>query len=126
MPSTEDVRQAMRRVNQIFDEEVCQRKNFDALTQVYTRDASILPPGGDLISGLDNIKQFWADACRNLKVTYCRLKPFETEVLGDMAHEVARGEVGTESGPVPIKYIVLWKKDGGEWKWHRDIWNLNS
>jgi len=22
-----------------------------------------------------------------------------------------------------IKYIVVWKHEGGEWKLHRDIWN---
>ena len=49
----DDTLAAMREVNRIFDEEVCQRKNFDALSKVYTEDASILPPGGDIISGLE-------------------------------------------------------------------------
>jgi hypothetical protein len=21
------------------------------------------------------------------------------------------------------KYIVIWKRENGAWKWHRDIWN---
>ena len=24
------------------------------------------------------------------------------------------------------KYIVVWKNDGGTWKLHRDIWNMDS
>jgi ketosteroid isomerase-like protein len=117
---------AMREVNRTFDEEVCGKKNFDALSRVYTQDASILPPGADVITGLENIRQFWKSACEGLRITHCRLQPFEVEVLGEVGYEVARGEVGTESGPVPIKYIVVWKKDGGQWKWHRDIWNMNG
>ncbi|MGK7866930.1 YybH family protein [Falsiroseomonas sp. E2-1-a20] len=126
MHHDEDALAAMREVNRIFDEEVCGKKNFDALARVYTQDASILPPGGDIISGLEGIRAFWKSAAESLRITHCRLQPFEVEVHGDCAHEVARGEVGTESGAVPIKYIVIWKKDGGHWKWHRDIWNMNG
>lgn len=124
--SADDTLARMGEVNRIFEEEVCQRRNFDALAKVYTDDASILPAGGDPINGLENIKRFWADACKSLKITSCRLDPFEVEVLGDTAYEVARGEVGTEDGAVAIKYVVVWKRRGGQWKWHRDIWNMNA
>jgi ketosteroid isomerase-like protein len=117
---------AMREVNRIFEEDVCQKKNFDALAQVYTQDAAILPPGGDIITGLEKIKQFWFAASESLKITSARLNPHEVQVAGDFAYEVARGEVGTENGPVPIKYIVIWKMEDGTWKWHRDIWNMNG
>lgn len=117
---------AMREVNRIFEEDICQRKNFDALAQVYTQDAAILPPGGDIITGLEPIKQFWSAASESLKITSARLNAHEVEVVGEIAYEIARGEVGTESGPVPIKYIVIWKMEGGQWKWHRDIWNMNG
>jgi ketosteroid isomerase-like protein len=126
MRDDRDASTAMREVNRIFGEEVCGKKNFEALAEIYTQDATILPPGGEIISGLDNIRNFWKAACESLRITHCRLEPFEVEVHGEFAHEVARGEVGTESGAVPIKYIVIWKKDGGQWKWHRDIWNTNG
>jgi ketosteroid isomerase-like protein len=123
---TDDALAEMREVNRTFGEDVCGRKDFDALARVYTRDAEILPPGNEIISGLENIKQFWAGACESLAITHCRLMPYEVEVAGDFAHEVARGEVVTENGAVPIKYIVLWKREDGRWKWHRDIWNMNG
>jgi ketosteroid isomerase-like protein len=126
MQSNEAALAAMREVNRIFDEEVCQKKNFGALDRVYTRDADILPPGGEVISGLPAIKAFWEGACRDLKITYCRLDPYDVVVTGDTAYEAARGEVGTESGAVPIKYVVIWRNDSGGWKWHRDIWNMTS
>jgi len=121
-----DVRAAMREVNRIFEEEVCAGGRFAALERVYTRDAIILPPGQQSVSGIEGIIGFWADTCRSLKVRSCSLRPYEVAVAGDTAYEVANGEVGTENGPVPLKYVVIWKKEGGSWKWHRDIWNLNS
>ena len=57
----------------------------------------------------------------SVKVSYGAI-----EAVRDVSLEVPNGEVGTESGPVPLKYVVIWKKEGGSWKWHRDIWNLNS
>jgi ketosteroid isomerase-like protein len=115
----------MREVNRIFDEEVIGRGDFAALDRIYTRDAKILPPGGEVIEGLGAIRDFWQAAARDLGATYCRLNPFEVELHGDTAHEVARGEVGTAKGAVPIKYIVVWKRQDGAWRWHRDIWNLS-
>ncbi|MBV1797895.1 DUF4440 domain-containing protein [Siccirubricoccus sp. G192] len=116
----------MREVNRIFDEVVIQQGDFAALDRVYTSDAIILPPGGEIVSGRDSIRRFWQQAARELGATSCRLNPFEVEVVGDMAYEVARGEVGTANGAIPIKYIVLWKREGGAWKWHRDIWNASA
>lgn len=24
-----------------------------------------------------------------------------------------------------MKYVVFWKQEDGQWKWHVDIWNMN-
>jgi ketosteroid isomerase-like protein len=46
------------------------------------------------------------------------------ESSGDLAYEtgtvrlVARDGKQTEG-----RYVVVWKRDGGRWKLHRDIWN---
>jgi len=31
------------------------------------------------------------------------------------------GAMGVTDG----KYVVIWKRDGGQWKIHRDIWNTS-
>ncbi len=114
---------AMREVNRLFMEEVVGRGDFAALDRIYTRDARILPPGGEMVEGIENIRAFWRQAAKDLGVTSVRLDPFEVEAAGDFAFEVARGEVGTTKGAMPIKYIVVWKRQDGNWRWHRDIWN---
>jgi ketosteroid isomerase-like protein len=60
---------AMREVNRTFEEEVVGRGGFAALDRVYTRDARVLPPGGEMVEGLDAIRAFWTQAAKDLGVT---------------------------------------------------------
>ncbi|PHK96171.1 hypothetical protein CR162_04880 [Pseudoroseomonas rhizosphaerae] len=124
--SDEATRRAMDAVNRVFEEQVVGQGRFEALAEVYTRDALILPPGGEVVRGLEAIRGFWQQAAQALGVTACRLRPFETTMLGEMACEVAQGEIVAGSGTIPIKYVVLWKREDGAWKWHRDIWNASA
>ncbi|MFC7608675.1 YybH family protein [Teichococcus aestuarii] len=91
----------MDEVNRIFEEQVVGQGRFEALDQVYTRDALILPPGGEAVQGLEAIRAFWQQAARSLGVTACRLRPFETTILGEMACEVARGRSSPAAPPSP-------------------------
>ena len=47
---------------------------------------------------------------------------------GDRAAEVGRGDIFTAPGkpPITVKYVVLWKQEGGAWKWDVDCWNLDA
>jgi ketosteroid isomerase-like protein len=49
----------------------------------------------------------------------------EVEQHGDTAFEVSSATLHTADGQAAdeIKYVVVWKREGGEWKLHRDIWN---
>jgi hypothetical protein len=38
--------------------------------------------------------------------------------VGKYTLSVAGGQV-VDRG----KYVVIWKQEGDEWQWHRDIWN---
>jgi ketosteroid isomerase-like protein len=48
--------------------------------------------------------------------------------LGDTAQEVGNWVIKAPDGSIAErgKYIVLWKKEGGSWKLHRDIWNSDK
>ena len=52
-----------------------------------------------------------------------------TEVAsqGNLAYEVGTYEMKTKDGKVADrgKYCVVWKKVGGKWLLHRDIWTTN-
>ena len=89
----------------------------------YTDDAQLLPPNADLVTGkqeIQNAMQGFIDS----GVTSLNLESTEIEGIGNKAYEVGKytlivGEQVVDNG----KYIVIWKKDGEQWKLHRDIFN---
>ena len=66
---------------------------MDALDRVYTPDAHILPPGADIIQGLDAIKSFWRQTITNLDVRDASLTTVSTESAGDTVVEIGRAEL---------------------------------
>jgi ketosteroid isomerase-like protein len=123
---TEAIRAAMAETNQLFDNEVVAKRNFAALDQIYTRDARILPPGMEMISGRDAIKQFWPAAIEAMGVVSSKLSSVEVEAAGDSVVEIGSVTINTGSGSASGKFIVYWRQEDGRWKWHYDIWNLNA
>jgi len=116
--------QGFRDTNRIFEEEVVGKGDFGALAQVYTANASILPPGAEMITGIDSIEKFWMQAAVALGVTSLPLHSLSIEVLGDTAYEIGRADINrAQANPLIVKYVVIWKQEGGSWKWHVDIWN---
>ena len=120
------VSQDIQKTNRIFEQEVAAKRNIDALDQVYTMDARILPPGADMISGRQNIKNFGRNAIDSMGVKAVKLQTVEFEPLGDTGFEIGRARLefaAAGSQPVDVKYVVLWKRENGEWKWHVDMWS---
>jgi ketosteroid isomerase-like protein len=121
----------MALVNDLFNTEVVQNRNIAALNDVYTSDARILPPGGPMISGREAIKNFWADWIQSVNPKSAVLISVDMMPSDDGVVEIGRATLTAEppsQAPiqVEVKYVVYWKKEGGRWKWHVDIWNPNS
>jgi ketosteroid isomerase-like protein len=54
--------------------------------------------------------------------------PEEIEVMGSTAYDVGYYEgrtkkVNGEEESWRGKYVIVWKKEGGDWKMYLDIWN---
>lgn len=114
----------MNATNRIFENEVIGKGDFNALDQVYTEQARILPPGAEMISGREQIREFWKAAVAGLGLTSVQLRTVEAEFSGDTAVEIGRATLGTSaSTAVEVKYVVVWKRENETWKWHVDIWN---
>lgn len=94
---------------------------------VYTESAQILPPNFEIMSGKPAIQAFWQGAM-DMGVAEAELETIEFEEHGDTAWEVGKGTLKTKVGHVidVAKYIVIWKREHGVWKWHRDIWNSSQ
>jgi ketosteroid isomerase-like protein len=98
-----------------------------AAREVYTRDARVLPPGAPLVRGRDEIIGFWQAAVQQMDIRKVVLETVELDVHGEHAHEIGRATL-TVGGDqqVVAKYVVIWKREDGEWRWDVDIWNTDA
>ena len=127
MKISEAVRAQFQATNELFNTEVVQKGNLDALDRVYAAGARILPPGAPMIEGLDHIKAFWQKAISSLGLKNAKLTTVEAEATGDSAVEIGRADLTVDGGQtVAMKYVVHWKQEDGAWKWNVDIWNGNE
>lgn len=101
-----------------------------ALADLYTEAAVLLPPGAERIEGRGKIAEFWQGAIDS-GLADPDLEAVEVVESGDLAYEVGKLSItapGEDGEPTPVsgKYIVIWQRgDDGEWRLHRDIWNMS-
>ena len=127
MSLSDSIVKGMRETNELFCSKAVRMRDMTALDHVYTADAQILPPGSDIIQGIAGIKSFWLSAITSLDVKDASLSTVSADSAGDTVVEIGRAELTLAgSQKVPVKYVVHWKRDGGVWKWHTDIWNMNQ
>ncbi len=119
-----EIAEAHRRLEQAFN-----RGDAAAVAALYTEDATLLPPGADILTGRRAAQARWQAAydtgARNLS-----LDPVSVETWGDAAREIGRFTLdvpgqGGETARVEGKYVVVWKRTAEGWRLDTDIWNLN-
>ncbi|TDI61904.1 MAG: DUF4440 domain-containing protein [Alphaproteobacteria bacterium] len=97
------------------------------LDTLYTADAILLPPGGQAVSGAEARVAFWQGVMAS---GLASIDLIEDEVFGMGDTAIDRGQLigyDADGNEIAIgKYLVVWKNEGGTWKLHRDIWNLDS
>jgi uncharacterized protein (TIGR02246 family) len=127
---TDDTRSAIEANNARFMQ-AFEHADAAAITALYTADARLLPPNQPMFAGAAAIKSFW-QGMLSMNIKQPRLETIEiAEQRADIACEVGRysftiplpdGQTVTDVG----KYLVVWKRVGGTWKLHLDIWNTNA
>jgi uncharacterized protein (TIGR02246 family) len=97
------------------------------IAALYTDDAQIMPPGAAAVSGRDNIAAFWQEALSAGGVSVT-LEVVEVVAQGNHATEVGRFSMTDADGNAVDqgKYLVLWRKEQGQWHLARDIWNSDG
>ena len=99
--------------------------DFDGVASLYTNDAVAFPPGSAMVKGRAAIGAMWKGMAE--QVSDPKITTLDVKRLGPAA---AR-EIGTFSlktkGPTPKevtgKYVVIWQRNGRDWKLSSDIWN---
>lgn len=123
--NSNDIRSEIEQANQKFMDTF---RSGDAagMAALYTENGMVLPPNDSFIEGREHIQRFWQGVMdKGVKSVELRIR--EVEQLGDTAYEVSRATLALENGQVidQSKYVVVWKRQNGEWKLHRDIFNSN-
>lgn len=99
-----------------------------AVAAMYTKDAYVLPAGGEMVQGRAAIEALWKkdmEQLADVKCTTIDVKPLGASA----AREIGTCTFKTKSQPAQdgdLKYAVLWQKEGGQWKLAVDIWNMNK
>jgi len=95
---------------------------------LYTQDAIVLPPDGEMVKGRQAIGEFWKATSKS-GVKSAKLTTVDVGRSGDIAYEVGTVLLtvqpeGKEPATASAKYLVVWKRQAdGSWRLHRDIWN---
>ena len=97
-----------------------------AVASHYSTTAWAFPPNGEITKGREAIGKLWKGAMDS-GIKEVKLTTLEVEAHGDTAHEVGTYALTGEGGKTVDtgKYVVVWKRQGGQWKLHRDIWNTS-
>lgn len=104
------------------------RNDVKAVMELYTEDAKLLPEGSDAVAGRESVAQFlqkertasWPDTISFINI--------EVYGNGDTATEVSEMEIRGKDGVLKGrgKQILVFVKQGEQWKLHRDIWTGSS
>jgi len=125
MAKSDGIRKAILAAEKVFVT-AYNRHDAPALAALYTRDGEIMPPNSGVVKGARALqslfKSFWRDGD-----TVMKLDTVEAKGFGDTAYEVGKYTLSDDDRKVKDrgKYIVIWRKVGGQWKLHRDIFNTN-
>jgi uncharacterized protein (TIGR02246 family) len=95
----------------------------NAVAQLYTENGQVIAPGAAVARGRAAIAEAWR---KTIAVGFqdLSLQTAEVESAGDLACETGIVRLVSRDGKATQgRYIVVWKREGGQWRLHRDIWN---
>ena len=97
-----------------------------AVAALYTTDGMVMPAGSDNVKGAAAIQKFWAGAMGS-GIAAAKLNTIEVFGRGANATEVGEYELLDKAGKSLDhgKYIVIWRREDGKWKLHRDMFSTN-
>jgi len=122
----EDVVAAIKAANAAIGAMV-KTRDAKGIAARYTKTAKLLPPNMPVQKGYPAIGRFW-QTMLDMGISGLALRTGEVDVHGTTANEFGtytlKDAKGTklDSG----KYIVIWKKEGGAWKLHWDMFSSNN
>jgi ketosteroid isomerase-like protein len=93
----------------------------------YTKTALLMPPNHKACKSARAIAAYW-QAGIDMGIKSLRLKTTEVDVQGRTVVETGVATIkGARNKTLDVaKYVVVWKREGKNWKLHWDIFNSNN
>jgi uncharacterized protein (TIGR02246 family) len=122
---TAAVRAAIDASNKKFSDGAA-KHDASIMAAAYTEDGEAFPPNSDVVKGRPALQKMWQSVLDS-GITGIELNTSEVEADGNLAYEVGTYAMKTKDGKVADrgKYCVVWKRVGGQWLLHRDIWSTS-
>ena len=98
-----------------------------AIANMYTKDAHIFPNNSMIISGREAIAELWKFSENVIPVSH-KITPSEIKIINNYAYDFGYYEGSTKNKegietPFKGKYVIVWRKEDGDWNMYLDIWN---
>jgi uncharacterized protein (TIGR02246 family) len=106
--------------------EAFRRQDAAGCASLYTAQGAMLPPKVDIAWGRPAIQAVW-QGIFDAGLTAFRVDSLEVERAGDLAYEMGRYTLhaGDHAVADEGKYLLIWKREAGQWRIHRDIVNTS-
>ena len=110
-------------VDQLFMSSFRQ-KDAQGIANLYTENGKFLAPNGDFVSGRKEIEKTFQHFM-DMGICEIKLETLEVEGYGDTATEVGLYILESADGQMldKGKFMVIWKKEHGNWRLYRDMIN---
>lgn len=105
-----------------------ERGDAAGMADQYVENATLIPPGGRMVTGREAILEFWTPRNPDFRTLAHSLTTDRLEVAGDVAIEVGtwrqEGQLGDETPRESAgRYLVVWRRQAdGSWKMQFDSW----
>jgi len=108
--------------------ELIRAKDSAAIARLYTEDGAVMPPNAPMGKGRSAIETTWAGLMQ--------IPGFDLHILPEQITVSSAGDMALDRGTYRLavapngneiidigKYVVVWRKVGGQWKAAADIFN---
>lgn len=102
-------------------------KDAAGIANYYTEDGKLFPGGTNIISGRAAIQKRW-EFSEGATDLYHKITPSEIKIIDNYAYDYGyyEGSITNAEGKKSDfkgKYVIVWRKEGDDWKIYLDIWN---
>ncbi len=118
-----NIRNTIEAANKKFVE-TFSRGDAARIADMYAEGARVMPPNSPMVQGRQRIQELW----QSLIDTGAKFKlnTSDAEAQGNAIYEVGTYElIFPDNKRDAGKYVVVWRRQKGDWKLAVDIWNSN-